>query len=124
MVDVAKLNALLAKSGVVEPPKRKPPPPPPQSYLTSVDEWPACFDIDRPIPPPVDVQPIIGPPASRLLIRGPGWTAADWVRAADLPQYADVATEYHRLDGHWLPLEAAWMDEENWTIEGYWRPAK
>jgi len=65
----------------------------------------------------------IGPPASRLLIRGPGWASDDWVRAADLPQFAGRATEYHRGNNCWLFLPASWMDQANWT-DGYWRPQK
>lgn len=123
MVDVAKLDAMLKGSRAVETPKRKPPPTTVSTYLTD-DVWPACFDIDRfPAPPPIEIQPQIGPPASRLLIRGPNWKSDDWVRAADLPQYAVVATEYHRGNNHWLSLLPEWLDERNWT-DGYWRPQK
>lgn len=124
MVDIAKLDALLKGSKTVETPKRKSPPPPPVATYLTDDIWPACFDIDRfPAPPPIEVQSNIGPPAQKILIRGPNWTADDWIKSSELPRYADRATEYHRINNYWLPIPLDWFDGRNWT-DGYWRPQK
>lgn len=120
MVDIAKLDELLKGSRAVETPKHKLPPPPVATYLTD-DIWPECFDIDRfPAPPPIEVQPIIGPPAFQITIRDAPGKPSRTVLSHKLPDHAD-ATEYHRIDNRWYPIEPAWMDASNW-VGGYWRP--